>query len=62
MPKVSRREMDENDIFSWEDSYGTDTIEWFEKYQLNLPYWVGYMPEPERSEYVAHIRKTRDFN
>lgn len=51
----------DDEIFFWEELYGTDTIEWFPKYKLHLPYWVAYMPEKERKLYVNEIRKTRDW-
>lgn len=49
------------DVFEWEDLHGTDHIVWFEEYNLHLPYWVSYMPEDQRKEYVNEISKTRDF-
>lgn len=36
------------DELGWEESYGTDNIVWFEKYRLHLPYWVAYMPSPDK--------------
>lgn len=57
MPKVKVLD----DIFDWEEAYGTDSIEYFPEYNLNLPYWVAYMPMNQRIQYVNEIRKTRDW-
>ena len=61
-PRNNKVDLDEIDIYSWEDSYGTDTVFWSEEHQLTLPYWVNYMPIEERNRYIAHIRKHRDFD
>lgn len=51
-----------DDTFDWEDMYGTDHITWFEKYQLNLPYWVAYMDKDSKNRYIEKIRKTKEWN
>jgi len=61
MPKVPRKQIEEYDIYSWEDQFGTETLFYSEEYEMMLPYWVKYMPEKEKKEYVARINKDFDF-
>lgn len=51
----------QEEVFVWEDIYGTDNVVWFEEYGLHLPYWVSYMPEEDKVVYVNEIRKTKEW-
>lgn len=56
--KLSRKEIDDELAYDWELIFGTDCIDWFEEYQMYLPYWVEYMnDEVEKQNYIARIQK-----
>lgn len=59
--KVPLKQIEDELLYEWELFHGVDTIDWFECYQIYLPYWVGYMPKHLRQLYVDEIYKHNDF-
>ena len=55
MTKLHPSEYADEDVFGWERMFGTDTLCPPDHEYAGYPYWVEYMPEAKRREYMSLV-------